>query len=180
MDTSFGIQIPPWSYASGGEAWLDRVAGEVGLDHVTATAVSGPTTELRLGIAGEAPYFDTEGGWHYPHNAKLYASTTLKPARARWVGGGDALGRLCAHVRRLGLRYVLRLDLRAVPALVEHAPHVGQRNAWGQEVPSAGPCACHPEVRELLRGTLADLERWEPNGFLMRPMSNDHDPMAFY
>jgi hypothetical protein len=59
---------------------------------------------------------------------------------------------------------VVRLDLRAVPALVEHEPHLCQRNAWGQEVQSAGACASDAVLRELLRATLEDLARYEPTG----------------
>jgi hypothetical protein len=165
MAAQFGIVLPLWSYAADGGVLLDRAAGEVGLDHVTVPVVTGPQAAFRLYCDAEKPHFHTVGGWHFPPTAKCYALAGVRPARAAWCGAADYLGRLQEHAGRLSLRLVLRVDVRAVPALVEHEPHLCQRNAWGQEVPSAGACACNPVVRELLRATLEDLRRYQPAAY---------------
>jgi hypothetical protein len=165
MNAQFGIVLPLWSYAADSGALLDRAAGEVGLAHVTVPAVSGPQAQFRLHCDPEKPYFHTGGGWHFPPSAKFYGLTGVRPPKAVWFGATDYLARLQEHVGRLDLRLVLRVDVRAVPALTEHEPQLCQRNAWGQEVPSAGACACHPVVRELLRATLEDLRRYQPAAY---------------
>jgi hypothetical protein len=174
MGAQFGIVLPLWSYAADHGDLLERVAGEVGLDHVTVPAVSGPQTQFRLGCDREKPYFHTEGGWHFPPNVKAYAAAGVRPTKARWAAATDLLARLREHVGRRGLRMVLRVDLRGVPALVEHEPHLCQRNAWGQEVSSAGACACNPALRELLRATLEDLGRYEPAAYEVVAWFPDH------
>jgi hypothetical protein len=165
MSARFGILLPLWNHAADGGSLLDLAAGEVGLDHVAVPAVSGPQSHFRFGSSPDAPYFQTEGGWHYPPTASLYSASGLRPPRARWLGRADALARLREHVGRLDLELVLRLELRGVPAMIERHPHLVQRNAWGQEVPSGGACPCDPSLRELLRATFEDLARYEPAGF---------------
>jgi hypothetical protein len=157
MGAEFGIVHALWNHAADGGALLDRVAGEVGIEHVTVPVVTGALAEFRLGIETGQPYFHTEGGWHFPPTAKTYAATGIRPIKARWFGTADALAPLRRHVERLGIGLVLHIDLRSVPALVATEPHLGQRNAWGQDVPHAGACVSNPAVRELLRVTLEDL-----------------------
>jgi hypothetical protein len=171
---SVGIVLPLWSYAADDGRLLDHAAGEVGLDHVTVPVVTGVCSQFRLAEGCDKPCFHTEGGWHFPPNAKLYAAAGVRPPKARWFGSADHLARLREHVKRLGARLVLRIDLRAVQSLVEQAPLLGQRNAWGQEVPAAGACACNPHVRELLRATLEDLRRYEPAAHELANWMPDH------
>jgi len=165
MTADFGILLPLWSYAADGGALLERVAGDVGIDHLTVPVVSGPHSQFRLAGATDRPYFGTEGGWHFPAEAKAYSGAGLRPSKARWVTGGDPLAQACQRAEKLGLRVVLRIDLRGVDELVEREPLVAQCNAWGQPVPAAGPCVCNPHLRELLRATFDDLRRYEPAGF---------------
>ena len=161
MTAGFGMVLGPWSHAADGGERLERAAGEVGLDHVTVVAVSGPLAQWQLDERCESPLFETEGGWHFPPLAKHYAAVGIRPVRARWLGSRDALEALGKHAGRLGLRIVARVDVPAVGALAESAA-LGRRSAWGQEVPSAGLCPCNPSVRELIRATLDDLGRYDP------------------
>jgi hypothetical protein len=142
MPPQFGLVLPLWDYADRPE-WLDRVAGEIGLDHLTVPVVSGPVESFRLARAippdsAAAPYFATEGGWHFPPNAKSYSSTGVRPTKARWFGAADVLGRLAEHLARLGVRLVARVELRDVSALLHAEEHLAQRNAWGQPILTAG------------------------------------------
>ncbi len=165
MAVDFGILHPLWNYADDQGALLERVTGEIGIDHLTVPAITGACTQFRTHAELETPLFHTAGGWHFPTASQVYSAAGVRPQRARWFGAADILARLAERTRRHGLRLVLRIDLRAVHALVEHEPHLCQRNAWGQPVPTAGACACSPDLRELLRATLDDLRRYEPRGF---------------
>ncbi len=172
MAADFGIVLPLWSYAADGGALLERAAGDVGLDHVTLPAVTGPHTEFCLASQTGTPHFQTDGGWHFPPEAKTYAAAGVRPVKARWLSG-DPLADACKRARRLNLRIFLRLDLPAVRGLVEQEPLLCQCNAWGQPVPAAGACVSNPHLRELLRATLDDLRRYEPAGFELADWSPD-------
>jgi hypothetical protein len=185
MDAQFGVVLPLWSYAADRGALLDRVHGEVGIDFVTVPVITGEQACFRLcaeprpadadaPALGDEPYFHTGGGWHFPPAIKIYSVAGSRPVKARWFGATDVLARLREHADRLRVPLVMRIELRAVRALSEHEPHLGQRNAWGQEVPSAGLCVCNPGVRELLRATLDDLGRYEPAGFELADWMPDH------
>lgn len=174
MSAEFGIVLPLWSYAADNGELLDRAAGEVGLDHLTVPVVTGAHTQFRLSADVAEPYFHTEGGWHFPADGKAYVAAGVRPIKARWFGSADVLARLCDHATRLGLRLVARIELRAIRELIEREPHLGQRNAWGQEVASAGLCVCNPNVRDLLRATLDDLRRYGPVAFELADWMPDH------
>lgn len=165
MPGDFGVVYCLWDFAADEGRLLDAAAGEVGLDHVTVPAVTGAQTQFRLGLGGETPHFHTEGGWHFRPGAKAYAGCALRPSKARWAAGGDLLAQLRERAGRLGLKLVIRVDVRAVRALVDQERHLSQRNAWGQEVPFSGGCASNSELRELLRATLEDLQRYDPAAY---------------
>ncbi|MEW6198993.1 MAG: hypothetical protein AB1601_10070 [Planctomycetota bacterium] len=173
MPPSFGMVMGPWNDAADGRVGLERAAGEAGLDHVTVLAVSGPLVQWRLDEHSETPLFVTEGGWHFPPTAKLYAGVGLRPVRARWLGSGDPLEGLCRQAERLGLRVVVRVDGLAAGVLPESA-QLGRRNAWGQELATAGACPCNPAVRELIRATLDDLRRYGPADVELADDGPDH------
>lgn len=164
MAAEFGIVYPLWDAASDDGRLLEQVAGEVGIDHLTVPVVTGAQTQFRLARGHETPHFHTEGGWHYRASTKVYSGSTLKPTKGRWFAGGDVLADVRRRAAEMGIRLMVRVDLRAVRGLVDNHPHICQRNAWGQEVPFAGGCANNPDLRELLRAVLEDLRRYEPAG----------------
>jgi hypothetical protein len=177
MASEFGLFLPLWSFAADEGALLERVAGEVPLDFVSVPVVTGPVSQLSLTSRPEAPFFHTEGGWHFPPTRELYGAIDGKPPKARWFGNADVLARFRERLADLGLELVCRVDLRNIPALLERAPHLAQRNAWGQPMPQCGLCVSHPDARELLQQTLTDLERYEPAGFeLVDWVPNNTDP----
>ncbi len=180
MGSEFGIVYPLWHYAADGPDFLDRVAGEVGIGHVVVPAVTGALEQFRFGVDCDEPYFHTEGGWHFPPTAKLYAAAGVRPVKARWFAQHDLLARLREQLLRLGLELVVQLDLPNFTGLVADGPHLAQRNAWGQAVPSLGLCWSQPAARELLRAALEDLQRYEPVGvqFVMAPAHRNLDGLA--
>jgi len=163
MAAEFGLYYPPWNYTGKPDDLLERVAGEVGIDHVTIPVVTGECVQFRLGRLDEAPYFHTEGGWHFPAQTKLYTGS-VRPPVARWLGKRDVPARICERAKALGLSVFFRIDVRAVGSLTDRAPHLCQRNAWGQELHTLAACTSNPELRDLLRATLDDLMRYEPSG----------------
>jgi hypothetical protein len=164
MGAEFGLYYPPWNWTGKPDDLLERVAGEVGIDHVTVPVVTGEVTQFRLCGAFEQPYFHTEGGWHYPPQAGLYKASGVRPRQAKWFGTRDVLGRIRDRADKLGVKLILRIDLPLTPGVVEQAPGMRYQSAWG-ELPSFGPCVCNAEFRELVHATLADLTRCDPAGF---------------
>jgi hypothetical protein len=176
MNSDFGIVYPLWTDPTGPGELLDRAIGEVGLNHLTVPVVTGAIERFRLNPAAPPHHFVTEGGWHYPPDSSCYQAGPVKPRTARWFGRKDVLKRVCDFARSRDVRVVFRIDLRAVPSLIEHEPHLLTRNAWGDDVPAAGLCVLNPNVRELLRGTLDDLSRYGPAGFQLEWWSPDTQP----
>ncbi len=184
MAETFGIVLPVWHYEADDGQLLERAVGEVGLDHVTAPAVTGPSRDFRLDTV-EQPYFETPGGWHYPSKVgSVRERRTSRSAAPEWPSqaprrrhppGLDVLANLAEHTRRLKVGLVLRVDVRAAARLLDVSLHISQRNAWGQPLPTAGACACHPDTRELLRATLDELNRYNPLGFeLLHWLPDEH------
>ncbi len=165
MGSDFGLVHYLWDSGAEPGTMLDRVLGEAPLDHLTVPVVTGPIEQFRLSPAHPPHTFVTEGGWHFPPDRGCYIGGPLKPRPARWVGKPDGLGKLGEYAGSRSVRLVFRVDLRAVTSLLEHEPHLRPRNAWGDENAAAGACVLNPDVRELLRGTLADLTRYQPAGF---------------
>lgn len=165
MRGDFGLVYPLWTDPSGPGELLDRAVGEVGLDHLTIPVLTGRQEQFRLGLASPPHAFVTEGGWHFPPDPGGYKSGRVRPRPARWFGKRNVLGQLCDYTAGRSVAVIFRIDLRAVSSLLEHEPHLRPRNAWGEEVASAGGCPSNPDLRELLQGALEDLRRYGGAGF---------------
>lgn len=163
--SDFGLVYPLWTDPQAPGILLDRAVGEIGFDHLTLPVVTGPRERFRCAPADPPHTFATEGGWHFTPEAENYRGGPLRPRAARWFGKRDLLGRLCEYAGARDVALLVRVDLRAVGALVEHEPHLRTRDAWGDDVVSAGACPSNPDLRELLRATLDDLQRYAPAGF---------------
>lgn len=165
MPLDFGIALPPWNFPQAAGDLLDRLVGEVGLDHLTVPVVTGECTQFRLARGYGSPYFHTEGGWHYQPETARYAGCGVRPPVARWCGKRDTLTPIRRYAEKHGLALYFHIDLSDGRALLEQAPELSVQNAWGDAVASCGPCVCEPAFRELLEATLCDLRRFEPAGF---------------
>ena len=178
VPSEFGLVLPPWNHSQEPDGLLDRVLGEVGIDHLSVPAVTGEVAQFRLSSLPQPPLFYSEGGWHFPPEARLYASTGCRPRVARYLGSRDPVGRLCEYAGRQRLSVYFRVDLPAVRSLVEQNVGLRCRSAWGDELPSFGPCVCNPDFRELLRATLLDLTRYEPAGFTLHNLRVEAVPLT--
>ncbi|MBN2446208.1 MAG: hypothetical protein JXO22_05765 [Phycisphaerae bacterium] len=163
MPAEFGIVYPLWNEVLAPRDLLERVAGEVGLDHITVPVITGPWHEFRLVTPLEPERsFATEGGWHFPPVSERYRPTGVIPRTARWTGKRNHLARLCERAGALSLRLVFRVDLRGAACASEQHAHLRMRDAWDDELPWA--CVAQAELRELLYAVLADLACYEPAG----------------
>lgn len=165
MAGDFGIVYPLWNHIADAGDFLDRVTGEVGIDHLTIPVVTGPWTQFRWRLLPESPYFHTEGGWHYPVNAKLFCALGARPKAAKWFGSKDILGVVRDRADELGLPVYFRLDVPYAATLIANSSHLRQRNAWGDTYHDSPACMCNLETRELFRLTIEDLTRYDPAGF---------------
>jgi hypothetical protein len=164
MVAEFGIVYPLWNHTREPGNLLERVVGEVGIDHMTIPAVTGAMSQFRPFYFEDAPYFQTTGGWHFPPQASRYASSGVRPRAAPWLAGRDVLAPVVDEARKHGVRVYFRISLMEIPELLAHEPHLRQRDAWGSDQISNRACISNPAVRELLAATLTDLERYQPAG----------------
>lgn len=165
MLVDFGLVLPPWNFSHAAGNLLDRVVGEVGIDHLTVAAITGPMVQYRLGAEFDAPYFYTEGGWHFSPQAKLYAATGVRPHAARWAGSRDTLGPMREYASKHGLKFILRINCRGLQRPLASLPETRMRTAWGGELAGYGACTSSPVFRELVQAAVADLQSYEPDGF---------------
>lgn len=171
-----GLLYPLWNHGEP-DSLLERIIGEVGIDHVTIPAVTGPVEQFRLFHDREAPYFRTEGGWHFPPQTRLYAASGLRPIPARWTERKDWLTPVVEIAKRAGVRVVFRINLCDVLAVAQQLP-APQLTAWNQQPAFPRACISHASVREMVRATLEDLGRFEPAGFELEGMCTDTQTYA--
>lgn len=162
MSADFGLIYHLWSFAGTPGELLDRVVGEVALNRLVVPVVTGAVTQFRLDTSVSPQLFHTEGGWHYPPDPAIYRGSSVRPRAARWFGKRHTLEHLADFAARRDLKLVCRVDLCGAPSLIEHEPHLRQRNAWGDEDLSAGACVLNPDLREVLTSVVRDLERFKP------------------
>jgi len=161
MPVSFGLVYPLWNHTREPGGLLDRVVGEVGIDHLTIPVLTGPREQFRPWWFPDGPYFHTEGGWHFQPQGKLYARSGLKPHVARWVGTRRVLEEVCAEAARRGLKVHFSIDLAAFAPRVLGEELIAQRNAWGEVYAGAQACMLNPSARALLGAVVEDLARHE-------------------
>jgi len=156
MPVDFGLVFAPWSFTRTAGNLLDRVVGEVGIDHLTVPAVTGPMVQFRLGDESQEPYFYTEGGWHFSPRTKLYAAISARPHVARWAGTRDTLGPIREYAAKHALKFVMRLNFRGFRGPLMALPETRMRTAWAGELAGYGACTSSPVFRELVQATLAN------------------------
>jgi hypothetical protein len=163
MPFECGFVYPPWALADDLDL-LDRMQGEIGLDHLTLPVVTGSHARLQLSGDDAPRWVAVEAGWHFSTGHAGCERSDIPPHVTRSVGRRGALEPVATYARRFGLALHVRLDVRAALAGREAAAAALHRNAWGQTPPHAGGCVMQPAVRQLLRQTLRDLAQFAPDG----------------
>lgn len=171
--TKFGLELPLWDFSAAAGNLLERAVGEVGIDYVVIPAVTGELTSFRPHWFPDAPTFHTEGGWHFPPTAKMYAASGVKPHRARWTAQRDMLRPVLDAAAAAKLAVFLSLNVQRHATWMDAEPHLLECTAWGQLKYPGSPCLLNPPVRELLRATLRDLQRFGPAGYVLQNLVMD-------
>ena len=161
IQRTFGLVYPLWSHVARGDL-LDRAVGEAGLGHITIPIITGPYAAFRPADALRPHVFVTRGGWHYRSSCTERLAGPLRLRTAAWLGKRNVLPRVLDTARSRGLRVVWRLDLPGAGGLVEHNPHLGARNAWGEQPAGAAACVLNPATRELLAAVAGELRDLVP------------------
>ena len=174
MSLNIGIVYHLWNDRVGPDNLFDRAAGEVGLDHVTIPAVTGPLRQLRCIGDADWRWFQTEGGWHYPTDAKHYQNTRLRPRAAKWLASRDVAAQICERAHGRNVDVIFRVEPRGIAHLLEQHAQIRMKNAWGDETPASGACPSNPDLRELFRATLEELTAYTPAGFEIGGWAVDH------
>lgn len=154
-DVVFGATVGLWTLGDAPEAMLDRIHGATGINSITIPAVSGAGSCARIDEHGAPHLFATEGGWHYPSKAE--AAGGVQARIAKWAGKRDRLGAVIRWAESRGVGVRASIAMRDIDALLEAAPRLRTRNAWGDENPFGGACVLQPELRALLSATIAEL-----------------------
>lgn len=162
MALDFGIVYPLWVHQDEPGSLLDQVIGEVGVEHITLPVVTGERRSFRYFLDPTSAYFHTEGGWHYPPDAKRYIASGAKPKTARWCGQRDVLKRVADAAAQRGVRLHMVIDPLAAPSARAMWETTAERNAWGVIDADAWPCISSPALRELVHETISDLSRLAP------------------
>lgn len=174
MSLDIGIVYQLWNDRVGPDNLFDRAGGEVGLDHITIPAVTGPLRQLRCVGQADWRWFQTEGGWHCRSDAKHYHNTRLRPKAAKWLGSRDVAAQLCERAHGRNIDVIFRVEPRGVAHLLEQHAQIRMKNAWGDETPASGACPSNPDLRELFRATLEELTAYGPAGFEIGGWTVDH------
>ena len=164
MPISLGVVYPLWSFVGEHDERMNRLLGEVGVDHVTVPVITGPLTEFRFDPQEGPHYFHTAGGWHYPPNREYYGGSDVRPRAAEWVKTRNLLAEMVELVRKNGRRVLFRLDVRSALASLFPTGDFIVRNAWDESEPSSGACNNHSTTRLFLRGAIEDLLGYSPDG----------------
>lgn len=174
---SFGVVYALWNHTREPGNLLDRLVGEVGIDHITIPVVTGREEQFRPFFFPETPYFGTEGGWHYPPGPAI-AATGIKPHVAAWCGRRDVLRQVCDDARRAALAVHFRLTFAQAHDLCRNHPQLAATNAWGQVPLDPSACYSNPQFRALVEATFADLARYEPAAIQLDELEFDRDLTA--
>jgi hypothetical protein len=158
---SIGLVYPLWNHRTP-DSLLEQLHDAAPLDHVTLPVVTGPRAQFRYLESPERPYFNTDGGWHYQPDRTRYEGCPVAPVTADWLSGDDPLEPVAEIARRRSIALAVRIRVTQVPRLLAAAPHLRQRDAWGQVRRRSRLCPNQPAVRDLLRAVLHDLQRYGP------------------
>jgi hypothetical protein len=155
------LVYPLWNHR-GPRPPLEAVLDRVKLDHLTIPAVGGPAAQFRYFEAPDHPYFNTEGGWHYQPDEKLYAGCPVSPLRADWLGDENPFDDVVRILRERSMRLAVRVGVTRIPRLWANAPRFWQRDAWGQWTHIHPACPNQAAVRDLLLAIIRDLDHYQP------------------
>jgi hypothetical protein len=147
----------PWDLEEEGvEAAMARLAGEIGADAVSVTAIHQDVAKLRPRGREGAKTTLRKAAAHFQPSVPLYAGTPIKPNVAAGLKSRNPLDKIAraAEKQRLSLR--LGLSACADSAIVERHPTAACVNVLGETDPHR-LCPSNPDVRAYLSASAEDL-----------------------
>lgn len=157
MQQRFIFWCHPWDLEDEGiDATLARLAGDIGVDTLSVTAVHPGIYQVRPRPLGDRWTFQSGAAAHFQPDAKRYGSSRIRPHAAAWMKNRNPLERIAKAAERERLRLRVRVSLLNGEELVERHAHAACVNLFGD--PSRDRlCPSHPDVREYVAGLVEDL-----------------------
>jgi hypothetical protein len=157
----------PWDLADEGiDRALDRLQGEAGVTGISVATHYHSVDQLRphadlLPKGVSSRRFRSAGGAQFQPEARHYAATRFRPVVAEWVRKSNPLAAIAEVCAKRGL------NLRAWHVCLHSSITVARwpagaiKDVFG-DASSTWLCPSNPDVRELLRGMIADLSEVYP------------------
>jgi len=157
MQQRFIFWCHPWDIEDEGiDATLSRLAGDIGVDTLSVTAVHPGVYQVRPRPLGDRWTFQSGAAAHFQPDAKRYGSSRIRPHAAAWLKNRNPLERIAKAAERERLRLRVRVSALKGEELVTRFAHAACVNPFGD--PSRdGLCPSHPDVREYVTGLVEDL-----------------------
>lgn len=157
MQQRFIYWCHPWDIEDEGiDASLARLAGDIGIDTLSITAVHPGIYQVRPRPLGDRWTFQSGAAAHFQPDAKRYSSSRIRPHAAAWLKNRNPLERIAKAAERERLRLRVRVSLLRGEELVSRYVHAACVNLFAD--PSRdGLCPSHPDVREYVADLVEDL-----------------------
>jgi len=150
------MAVYPWDLLDEGlDAGLDRLRGELGIDHLAFWAATPPTAQFRPRRT-EPRFFCTGGGLMFRPDLQRYRATRIKPVASSWLKGKDriaALAQAC-EARSMGISAIVSAS--RVGQVAQRHPETACKNAFG-DVSHAALCLVNADVQGYLCSVVADI-----------------------
>jgi hypothetical protein len=157
MPRHFLFCCHPWDLDDEGfEPSISRLAGHVGVDGITVTAVSDEVAQFRPRRIGPRRSVSLPAAANFQPDAAFYKGTRIRPITAVWMKSRNPLEKIAAEANRFRLELRARVHcFRNVP-LVERYPMTATVNLFG-EPSDTTLCPSNPDVRAYMLALVEDL-----------------------
>ncbi len=151
------FRCDPWDLVDEGiDAVLDRLAGEVGVDGLVVSVLTGSVCVFRAHDGVSPRTFRCPPAAHFQPASKCYASSRLRPPTAGWIKSGNPLERVAAACEKRGLALSEHVVACDNATIVDRHGFAACEDAFGDASP-ARLCPTNPDVRAYLCGLVEDL-----------------------
>ncbi len=140
---------------------LDRIQS-TGASGVTLIVTSGPLETLRCHGQVEPRILRSRGGFFFRPADEHYEETRTRPIVSSWLKGRDPLPSVVETCRRRSLHVRLRISAFELGRIAQRHPEAAGKTAFADTAPNT-LCPANSEVRALLRSTIADVSRFNPD-----------------
>lgn len=159
------LHVDLWDLAAAGvDAVLDRAAGELGVDGIRVTAVSGAVCRVGARPELQPRVWRCEAAAHFQPDARRYGDTRLRPPTAEWIKSRNPLASLVDACAKRNLKCRMRIVACDNATLAERHSHAACVDAFGV-TSAARLCPSNADVRMYVRGLVDDLSmHYQPAG----------------